>query len=59
MAYAYTDKTLQSENWPEPTQAAVLWERAKHWEQQARYWAGRAISAERRMLEHECSEEGN
>ena len=59
MAYVYTDQTLQSEHWPEPTLAAVLWERAKHWEQQARYWAGRAISAERRMLEHECSEEGN
>lgn len=31
MAYVYTDQTLQSEHWPEPTLAAVLWERAKHW----------------------------
>lgn len=59
MAYVYTDKTLQSEHWPEPTQAAVLWERAKHWEHNARYWKARAESAERRMLEHHCIEDGN
>lgn len=45
MAYVYTDKTLQSEHWPEPARAAALWERAE--------------SAERRMLEHHCTEEGN
>lgn len=55
--YYYSDRQIQT--YDELAQAAHLRERAQHWEQQARYWAGRAISAERRMLEHECSEEGN
>lgn len=59
MAYVYTDKTLQSEHWPEPARAAALWERAANAEHNATYWKARAESAERRMLEHHCTEEGN
>lgn len=59
MAYVYTDKTLQAPHWEEPARATALWERAKHWEQNANYWKARCESAERRMLEHHCIEDAN
>ncbi|GEM_PF-3809338 len=50
--YYYSDRQIQS--YDERPQAAHLWERAKHWEQNATYWKHRAESAERRMQEHHC-----
>lgn len=57
MAYEYSDNQL--ERWEEPARSTLLLERAQHLERQANYWKHRAESAERRMLEHYCTEEGN
>lgn len=53
--YYYSDRQIQT--YTEHAQAAVLWERAKHWEQNANYWKHRALSAEQRMIEHKCQED--
>lgn len=53
--YMYSDRQIQT--YTEHAQAAVLWERAKHWEHNANYWKHRAQSAERRMQEHNCQED--
>lgn len=50
--YYYSDRQIQ--DYTEHAKAAVLWERAAHWERNANYWKHRAESAERRMLEHHC-----
>jgi len=50
--YYYSDRQIQS--YDELPQAALLWERAKHWEHNANSWKHRAESAERRMQEHHC-----
>lgn len=51
-SYYYSDRQIQ--DYTEHAKAAVLWERAKHWEHNANYWKHRAESAERRMQEHHC-----
>ncbi|MGP5049113.1 hypothetical protein [Glutamicibacter ardleyensis] len=56
MAYEYSNKQL--EPWEEPARSTALLERSQHLERQANYWKQRAESAERRMLEHDCTEEG-
>jgi hypothetical protein len=53
--YHYSDRQIQT--YTEHAQAAVLWERATHWERNANYWKHRAQSAERRMQEHHCEGE--
>ena len=56
MASEYSNKQL--EPWEEPARSTALLERSQHLERQANYWKQRAESAERRMLEHDCTEEG-
>ncbi|WP_443455240.1 hypothetical protein [Glutamicibacter arilaitensis] len=53
--YIYSDRQIQT--YTEHAQAAVLWERAQHFERNANYWKHRAQSAERRMQEHNCQED--
>lgn len=53
--YMYSDRQLRE--WPDASQAAHYWEKANHAGQNADYWKARALSAERRMQEHNCQED--
>lgn len=53
--YSYTPKQLLK--WPREAQAAALWQQLQHQKDQTSYWEHRALSAERRMQEHDCQEE--
>lgn len=53
--YEYEPKAVQQ--WDELPQNTLLWDMNKHLETQITYWKNRALSAERRMLEHECQED--
>lgn len=53
--YKYAPRVLQG--WADLPRSTAKAEEARHWEEQATYWKHRAESAERRMLEHDCSEE--
>lgn len=53
--YEYDPKAVQQ--WDELPQNTLLWDMNKHLETQITYWKNRALSAERRMLEHHCERE--
>ena len=54
MAYTYSPRQLDT--WEPAAQAAAYWEQAQNAEHNAAYWKQRALSAERRMQEHDCNE---
>ena len=53
--YTYSQRVLDT--WSETAQDHNYYEAMLNAEHNARYWKARALSAERRMLEHECTEE--
>ncbi|MGP5388909.1 hypothetical protein [Glutamicibacter arilaitensis] len=53
--YVYSDRQLRE--WPDASQAAIYYEQAQNAIYNADYWKHRALSAERRMTEHECEEQ--
>ena len=55
MAYTYTPEQL--ENWSQQAANAALNEQLQHQQARTAYWQHRALSAERRMLEHTCEPE--
>ena len=55
MAYEHSPRVL--ETWNELPRSTALWDQVKHLETQVAYFKNRTLSAERRMLEHECEEQ--